>query len=46
MDAHVGMRNRLIHAYDNVDLNIFWRILSHDLPGLVPLLEEIARERK
>lgn len=42
--AIVGMRNRLIHAYDSVDFGILWRVLSHDLPALVPLLEEIARE--
>lgn len=43
--AIVGLRNRLIHAYDNVDFGIFWKVLSHDLPALVPLLVEIAREQ-
>ncbi|NOQ53843.1 MAG: DUF86 domain-containing protein [Thermoplasmata archaeon] len=27
----VGLRNRLIHGYDSVDLEILWRILSDDL---------------
>jgi uncharacterized protein with HEPN domain len=36
----VGSRNRLIHGYDPVDLEILWMILSDDLPRLVEALEE------
>jgi uncharacterized protein with HEPN domain len=35
----VGLRNRLIHGYDSVDLEILWMILSEDLPPLVEALE-------
>ncbi|MGH9599513.1 MAG: HepT-like ribonuclease domain-containing protein, partial [Terracidiphilus sp.] len=34
-----AMRNRLIHAYDAVDLSIVWQILEGDLPRLIVALE-------
>jgi uncharacterized protein with HEPN domain len=37
----VGLRNRLIHAYDFVDLDIIWRTLTIDLPVLIGDLERI-----
>ena len=36
-----GMRNRLVHAYMNVNLDILWRTVEADFP---PLIEELARE--
>lgn len=33
--AIVGLRNRLIHGYDSVDLDIVWSIVNNDLPTLV-----------
>jgi len=36
----VGLRNRLIHGYDEVDFDILWQIASHDLPKLIEVLEE------
>ena len=38
----VGLRNRLIHGYDSVDLDVIWRIIEHDLPALVRELETNA----
>lgn len=35
----VGLRNRLIHGYDSVDIAILWEILTGDLPPLVERLE-------
>lgn len=32
----ISMRNRLIHAYFDVDLDIVWETVSEDLPGLLP----------
>ncbi len=32
--AIVGMRNRLIHSYDNVDDKIVWQTVRLDLPKL------------
>jgi uncharacterized protein with HEPN domain len=38
-----GTRNRLIHAYEEVDLDIVWQILSKDLPPLRKALHELLR---
>jgi uncharacterized protein with HEPN domain len=38
----VGLRNRLIHGYDAVDLDILWQIIVNDLPPLVIALETIV----
>jgi len=35
----IGMRNRLIHGYDEVDLNFLWSVVENDLPGLIAQLE-------
>ena len=37
----IGMRNRLTHAYFEVDLDILWEVVSHDLPPLVTEIEKI-----
>jgi uncharacterized protein with HEPN domain len=34
-----GTRDRLIHGYDEVDLDILWNIVSEQLPRLVSQLE-------
>ena len=41
----IGMRNRLIHGYDRVDLDIVWSVVVADLPSLVAELEGIAAAR-
>ena len=41
-----GMRNVLIHQYDDVDLEEVWRTLERDIPGLISRLETIAAESK
>lgn len=40
----VGMRNRLIHGYDTVNMDILWTIIQGDLPPLIEQLEAIVRE--
>lgn len=35
----VNMRNRLIHGYDAVDLDIVWAVVKDDLPPLIAVLE-------
>jgi uncharacterized protein with HEPN domain len=34
-------RDRLIHGYFDVDLDVLWEIVSRDLPSVVPELEKI-----
>lgn len=41
----VSMRNRLIHGYDAVDLDILWKILSVDLPALITELDRIEKSQ-
>ncbi len=40
----VSTRNRIIHAYFDVDLNIVWTTVTQELPRLIPLLEAILRQ--
>lgn len=37
----VGMRNRLIHGYDEVDLHVLWETVTADLPALLVELEQV-----
>jgi uncharacterized protein with HEPN domain len=37
--AIAGTRDRLTHAYFDVDLDQLWQIVASDLPNLVPVLE-------
>lgn len=37
----VGLRNRLIHAYDRIDFDILWEIVTDDLPPLIKSLEQM-----
>lgn len=36
-----GTRDRLIHGYDVVDLDMIWEICNVDLPELVPKLRKV-----
>ena len=37
----IGMRNRLIHGYDEVNFNFLWSVVQNDLPTLIAQLENI-----
>jgi uncharacterized protein with HEPN domain len=39
----IGLRNRLIHGYDQVNLDILWQIISSDLPPLITDLDAILK---
>jgi uncharacterized protein with HEPN domain len=36
-----GMRDRIIHGYDNVNLQIVWQVIKQDIPQVKPLLQQI-----
>ena len=38
----IGMRNRLIHAYFEINLDILWKTITDDLPPLIIELERIV----
>ena len=42
----IGLRNRLIHGYDAVDLVIIWNIVAADVPQLVSNLESILNQHR
>ena len=38
----VGLRNRIVHAYFEIDLDVVWRIVQEDLPILISQLEPLV----
>ncbi|MBI5838988.1 MAG: DUF86 domain-containing protein [Chloroflexi bacterium] len=36
-----AMRNRIVHAYFNVDEKLMWDTIQNDLPPLIPMLENL-----
>lgn len=40
--AIIGMRNRLIHAYFNIDYDIVWQALKIEIPKIIPQIEELV----
>src|SRR4030067_980315 len=36
-----GMRDRIIHAYDTVDLEIVWDVVKKDIPEIKPRIQKI-----
>lgn len=43
-DDIIGMRHRLIHAYFDINLDILWQTIRHDLPPLLEQLRTIQLE--
>ncbi len=39
--AIVGMRNRLIHTYYDINLDVLWNTIIYDIPELVEELEKL-----
>lgn len=42
----VGMRNRLIHGYFDVNIKLVWNTTQNNLPPLIKSLKEILNEDK
>ena len=40
-DDIVGMRNRVVHAYFDIDLKLVWDTITDDLPPLIVQLDKI-----
>ena len=40
----VAMRNRLIHAYFDIDRDVLWKTASEELPALLPTLQAALGE--
>lgn len=41
--AIISTRNRLIHGYFDVDLDVLWKIVTDDLPVLIRELERLEK---
>jgi uncharacterized protein with HEPN domain len=39
----IGMRNRLVHGYDNINYEIVWNVVQEDLASLIETLIPILR---
>lgn len=39
-----GMRNRIVHGYDQIKVELVWEVITADLPPLVPVPERILQE--
>ena len=42
----VGMRNRIFHAYFDIDIHAVWRTAQRDLPALIARLEPMPPEQE
>jgi len=40
----IGMRHRIIHAYDEVNWHIAWQVATHDVPELIHEVRMILRD--
>ena len=39
-----GMRDRIIHGYDNVDFEIVWDVVKRDVPKIKPQIQQILKD--
>ena len=39
-----GMRDRIIHGYDNVDFQIVWGVVKRDIPEIKPKIQQILAD--
>ena len=39
-----GARDRLIHGYYDVDMDIVWQIVACDMPTILPMIENLLAE--
>jgi len=39
----IGMRNRIVHAYFDIDIDLVWKTATEDLPVLLKQVESIVQ---
>ncbi|MDR0325464.1 MAG: DUF86 domain-containing protein [Oscillospiraceae bacterium] len=39
-----GLRNRIVHDYEKIDLPVIWDIVTTDLPGLLSQINALLKE--
>ena len=40
----IGMRNRIVHAYFDVDLYVIWQVIKSDLPELLRWVNQAIQD--
>ncbi|HEX2167686.1 MAG TPA: HepT-like ribonuclease domain-containing protein, partial [Longimicrobiales bacterium] len=40
----IGMRNRIVHAYDDLDPDIVWHIATEDIEAVIAALERVLAD--
>ncbi len=43
VEQSIGMRNKLIHDYGEINLEVVWKTIEQDLPILLDLCEKILK---
>ena len=43
LSRYAGMRNFIVHEYEEIDYDLVWKAVSIDLPAITPRLEEIYK---
>jgi len=46
IEKAVAMRNKLIHDYGEINLEVVWKTIEKDLPNLLQLCEKIMAEQE
>ncbi len=41
----IGMRNRMVHGYDDIVLSVVWEVLETHIPDLLKLVEPLIPSR-
>ena len=41
-----GIRDRLIHGYYDIDMDIVWKTVKDDVPAIIPLLENVIENEE
>ncbi len=39
-----GMRDKLIHEYHGIDLEIVWKVICEEIPPLKPMFNELLKD--
>ena len=42
--AIIGMRNRIIHAYFDVNTEVVWKTVREEIPALIPKLKALLQQ--
>lgn len=42
--AIIGMRNRLVHAYFQINTDVVWKTATQEIPAVMPLLRALAEK--